>query len=320
MRVLHIDENALDREMVRVELEATSDFSLVTVATRSELHDYLGGPGCFDVVLSDLGVIGYAGLEIICAVRASRPQLPLIIFTARGTEEIAVDAMKLGAADYLIKSPSQMARLPVTFRAVIEREQLRRENERARQELERFFALAHDMFFVLDRNGIIYRTNPVGAFALARFGVAESPPSILGAIFHLDVATFRNELSRAADGRQGDFQCIVRTNLECEVACWWKWNATWSQDAERFFAVVREATAGKTAEAARAMFMAISPRERQVLSEVAVGKPNKAIASRLDLSEKTIERHRANGMRKLGLRTVPDLVRLVMIKDVIEAE
>lgn len=53
----------------------------------------------------------------------------------------------------------------------------------------------------------------------------------------------------------------------------------------------------------------LTPRERQVFSRAAEGQPNKQIAAELELSEKTIEVHRANLMRKLEVGSIAELVR-----------
>lgn len=56
----------------------------------------------------------------------------------------------------------------------------------------------------------------------------------------------------------------------------------------------------------------LTPRERQVLDLVVAGKSNKVIAGLLDISIKTVELHRANMMTKMKVRTVPDLMKLVL--------
>jgi FixJ family two-component response regulator len=56
----------------------------------------------------------------------------------------------------------------------------------------------------------------------------------------------------------------------------------------------------------------LSRRERQVLDLVVVGRLNKQIALELDLSEKTVETHRANAMRKMGAASLVELVRMVV--------
>jgi FixJ family two-component response regulator len=63
-------------------------------------------------------------------------------------------------------------------------------------------------------------------------------------------------------------------------------------------------------EALRARFATLSPRERQVMELVTAGKMNKQAAGDLDLSEVTVKIHRGAAMRKMGARTLADLVRM----------
>lgn len=56
----------------------------------------------------------------------------------------------------------------------------------------------------------------------------------------------------------------------------------------------------------------LTPRERQVLDEVAAGQSNKRIAHTLGLSQKTIEFHRANVMKKLGAKSLANLIKAVL--------
>lgn len=58
----------------------------------------------------------------------------------------------------------------------------------------------------------------------------------------------------------------------------------------------------------------LSPREVEVLRMIAWGATNKEIAQRLDLSVKTVEAHKANGMRKLSLRSRIDIVRYAILQ------
>jgi DNA-binding NarL/FixJ family response regulator len=58
----------------------------------------------------------------------------------------------------------------------------------------------------------------------------------------------------------------------------------------------------------------ISPREREVLRLTALGESNKEIAAALDISVKTVEAHKANGMRKLDLRGRIDVVRYAALQ------
>jgi FixJ family two-component response regulator len=60
----------------------------------------------------------------------------------------------------------------------------------------------------------------------------------------------------------------------------------------------------------RARFETLSPRERQVMALVTAGRMNKQVAGELHLSEITVKIHRGSAMRKMGARTLADLVRM----------
>ncbi|HVE44264.1 MAG TPA: response regulator transcription factor [Gammaproteobacteria bacterium] len=67
---------------------------------------------------------------------------------------------------------------------------------------------------------------------------------------------------------------------------------------------------------ARAKFALLSPREIQVLQGIVAGKPNKVVSAELRISLKTVEAHRASVMKKMGVRSVPELVKLVLTNSV----
>jgi DNA-binding NarL/FixJ family response regulator len=64
---------------------------------------------------------------------------------------------------------------------------------------------------------------------------------------------------------------------------------------------------------------AVTPRERQIIQLLAEGAGNKEVASRLGLSVKTVDAHRANIMRKLRLRSTSDLVRYAIRNKIVQA-
>lgn len=65
------------------------------------------------------------------------------------------------------------------------------------------------------------------------------------------------------------------------------------------------------AQGAQALLQKLTPRERQVLDALVEGLPHKVAAHRLGISPRTVEIHRAHAMEKLGIKAVPDAVRLV---------
>ncbi|WP_248515184.1 response regulator [Salinarchaeum laminariae] len=100
-RILHVDdeEGLVDLAATFLEREGLS----VTTATDAETGLSLLAEGPFDAVVSDYDMPGTDGLEFLAAVREEYPDLPFILFTGKGSEEIASEAISRGVTDYLQK-------------------------------------------------------------------------------------------------------------------------------------------------------------------------------------------------------------------------
>jgi len=75
----------------------------VTVEHRGDDGLARAAKGSFNLVITDLRLPGLSGLDLIRQLRAVQPRLPIILSTAFGTAEIAIEATKIGAYDYLLK-------------------------------------------------------------------------------------------------------------------------------------------------------------------------------------------------------------------------
>ena len=93
----------------------------------------------WDVVLSDLQMPGVDGLELLARMREQRPETPVVIMTAFGTIQSAVDAMRGGALDFVTK-PFQADELLVSIERALERRTLEDENRRLRRAVARVSA------------------------------------------------------------------------------------------------------------------------------------------------------------------------------------
>jgi len=89
-----------------------------------------------DLVLCDLRMPGRDGLSLLPELAKRRSETPVILMSAYGTEELALEAMRRGAYDYLAK-PFQPAEVVLAIRKAHERERLRRKSELLAREVER---------------------------------------------------------------------------------------------------------------------------------------------------------------------------------------
>jgi two-component system CheB/CheR fusion protein len=67
---------------------------------------------------------------------------------------------------------------------------------------------------------------------------------------------------------------------------------------------------------AAARMASLTPRQREVLRRVLAGEPSKNIAADLDISQRTVENHRAEIMHKMKVRSIPELVKLAIGSEV----
>tara|TARA_R110002072_G_scaffold302999_1_gene490984 strand:- start:830 stop:2317 length:1488 start_codon:yes stop_codon:yes gene_type:complete len=130
LRILLVDDSPYDRGMVRRELKQEFETVEVIEATNdAEFAAALENP-VFDLVITDFQIRWTDGLKVFHAVKERLPDCPVLMFTATGNEEIAVEAMKSGLDDYIIKNVHHLVRLRVAVRSALKHS---RTNVRARR-------------------------------------------------------------------------------------------------------------------------------------------------------------------------------------------
>ncbi len=151
MKILHLEDNPLDAALVReLLLRELPDCSLTMVDRREHFIAELV-PHRHDLILSDFALPGFAGHEALQLTRAALPDTPFIFLSGTFGEDVAVEMVRAGASDYLLKD--RMHRLPLAIgRALRDRdEQLRRrEVERRVREQADLLNQARDGIVVTD--------------------------------------------------------------------------------------------------------------------------------------------------------------------------
>lgn len=127
-----------------------------------------------DIVLTDLKMPGVDGIKLMDKVRERLPEMPVVVMTAFGTVESAVEAIKHGANDYLTK-PLHLGQLLVVLERVLERRALEVEAQRLRDEL----ADRHGPDQELATGGLVGRSRPFKTMMNLVEQVAGSGASVL---------------------------------------------------------------------------------------------------------------------------------------------
>jgi DNA-binding NtrC family response regulator len=101
IRVLVVDDNEVFRRPLQRALEAAG-FEVVAVPSAEDALEVLAASPV-DVLLTDHRLPGMDGVQLITRIKATHPALAIIVMTAYGTSESAVEAKRRGADDYLVK-------------------------------------------------------------------------------------------------------------------------------------------------------------------------------------------------------------------------
>lgn len=116
----------------------------------------------YDVILVDYQMPGMNGLEVLEALQKAWPPPAMILITAYGDNNLAVEAMRRGAVDYIVRDLHSMQRdlLRASIERALEHRSLLLQKQQAQNELAHFFELAPDLLMVFTLDGQIIRVNP----------------------------------------------------------------------------------------------------------------------------------------------------------------
>ncbi len=153
--VLHVDDEPEFTDVVGTFLEREEDRIRVRTATgATEALDRLADEP-FDCVVSDYDMPGQNGIEFLETVRETYPDLPFILYTGKGSEEIASDAISAGVTDYLEKGSgtSQYTVLANRIENLVAQFRAESSLETTRRRYQRLIEESSDVFAILDGEG-----------------------------------------------------------------------------------------------------------------------------------------------------------------------
>ncbi len=135
--ILIVEDEAKMRRLL--ELSLADDGFATFSAAHAEAGLQLLRQNVVDLVVTDLKLPGMGGLEFLHNAKQIQPTLPVIVMTAFGTVETAVEAMKAGASDYVLK-PFSLAEMLMVIRKELDVSQLREENRTLHEALGRRYS------------------------------------------------------------------------------------------------------------------------------------------------------------------------------------
>ncbi|MFO7767507.1 MAG: sigma-54 dependent transcriptional regulator [bacterium] len=131
-RILVVDDEARMAALIRRELE-DEGYDVVTASDGEAALEQVAA-GELDLVVTDLKMPGMDGIELLREVKGRDADCEVILMTAYASAETAVEAMKEGAYDYLVK-PFEMAELVMMVERITEHQRLRAENRQLKEDL-----------------------------------------------------------------------------------------------------------------------------------------------------------------------------------------
>jgi PAS domain S-box-containing protein len=162
IHVLHVDDEPDFADLAATFLEREDERIAVRTATTAEEALELLAVHDVDCVVSDYDMPGRNGIELLETVRETHPDLPFVLFTGKGSEEVASDAIAAGVTDYLQKErgTDQYAILANRVRNAVEGYRSEREAERTRRQFRAISENSTDAIVIIDTESRIRFANP----------------------------------------------------------------------------------------------------------------------------------------------------------------
>jgi two-component sensor histidine kinase/CheY-like chemotaxis protein len=133
IRVLHLEDSPLDAELIREQLASAGVACNIVLAADKEAFESALTRQAFDVILCDYNLPDYDGLSALWLAREKQPDTPVIVISGILGEEEAVECVKKGATDYVLKQRPQ--RLVSSIRRALQEAKKHRELKQAETDI-----------------------------------------------------------------------------------------------------------------------------------------------------------------------------------------
>ena len=231
LRLLIVDDDPDDLDLCLRGLRKSGiPFDAASALTREEFNRKVREQS-FDIVLADYRMKGWTGIDALQTVQAVSPSIPVILVSGTLGEELAVDCIKLGITDYVLKH--QLARLPMALRRAREERSLRQAEMKAtralRESEERYRILvenAPEAIVVLDvETGrfVDCNDNALRLFRVMREELLNHTPADFSPAVQPDdrpsAEALTEQIALAAQGQKPCFEWVHRNSQGDEIPC-----------------------------------------------------------------------------------------------------
>ncbi len=156
IKILVVDDDSFVRDMLASILE-TCNYEVETSHNGADALEQAVSETDIDLIISDMNMPEMSGLELIEEIRLAELEVPIIILTGNNEISTAIEAMKIGANDYLLKDENIQDTIPISAEKVLEKHQLKMQNVQLMRDLELKNRELERMVFVDGLTGITNR-------------------------------------------------------------------------------------------------------------------------------------------------------------------
>jgi DNA-binding NarL/FixJ family response regulator len=286
IHALLVEDNPHDARRFRKLVNEVSSACLTwkTVDRRSTAKELLRTEP-FDIVLLELLLPDGEGLDTLIHLNPYAISLPVVVLTNLDDEWLAIQTVKAGAQDYLIKDEINGKSLMRSIRYAIQRKKIETSQRAKNQQLAELTAqFSPKPSLVSPRDELVFRL----------VGELNNPLATVSVQLEEVIAQFPVDHPKhgTLQGIQAEIErlgCLVGSLLQDSL----------------------------TNVGQAAVYELLSPRERETVYLVAKGSTNKEIATQLSVSLRTVERHCSVIMKKLGLQNRAELVAYAMQRGIL---
>jgi two-component system response regulator PilR (NtrC family) len=161
--ILIVDDESGIREMLGAVLEADGHRVRSVDSARRGLEEL--STGWFDLIVTDLSMPGMNGVEMLERISSTGAEIPSIVITAYGSKETAIEAMRLGAVNY-VEKPFDVEEMKIHVRRALEQRQMAEENRQLRARLSVSAELIGSSPAIQRVRGMIERVGPIDSTVL----------------------------------------------------------------------------------------------------------------------------------------------------------